>query len=188
MKILNNRYLVLITLISISFQLIGCSSTYLVTPSESPKTDFTYSEINDELSDKTVCIILSDSTEYYGNNFKIENDTAKWIDQKSTIIKTVHLKEVKTVVAKNHFFGALKGLGYGLVGGLMLPVIYFLLHPDEAGGGDHGGIKAGGAVILVGIIASVGGIGGCLVGTIHAQRYYYEFKHEQKDKKQERSK
>ncbi|MDI6804922.1 MAG: hypothetical protein QME58_13970 [Bacteroidota bacterium] len=182
MQIFNNRYLVFITLTSISFQLIGCSSTYLVTPSKTPKTDFTYSEINEELSGKAVSIILSDSTELYGNNFRIENDSAKWVDQKSNIINTVHLKEVKTLVAKNHFLGALKGLG-GVVGGLMLPGIYFLLNPDESGGGDHGGIKAVGAVMIVGIIASVGGIGGCLVGTIHAHRYYYEFKHEQKDKK-----
>ncbi len=186
MKIFNNRYLVFITLISISFQLIGCSSTYLVTPYESPKTDFIYSEINDELSGETVCIIVSDSTEYYGYNFRIENDTAKWIDQKSNIKNTVHIKDVKTVVAKNHFLGALKGLGYGMVGGLLLGIVF--INPFEAGGGHDGGIAAAGAALATLASASLGGIGGTLVGAIHAQRYYYKFKHEQKDKKQERSK
>ncbi len=136
----------------------GCSSSYSVSSTGMPDSEYSYRELNEELKGQRVKIELSDREEILATEVHISDDSVSWVSAGTGKESKSGIGQIKTIVNKNHLVGFLEGLGFGVVGGGGLGAL--IGNSLDDGGGDFGS----GFGAAVGLI--LGGGTGILVGSI----------------------
>ena len=150
--------------------LCGCSTTYtIVEPSDS--NPYAKPLFAKHIRDGKVQVCFLDDREADATMFQVGDDSCRWIDPNTGFPEAARTKDIRKVVTKNHFLGALEGLGIGLCGGISAGAL--LGRAIE--GPPRGDLSGLGTVVA----AVVGGVIGTVAGTVHGaasgHKYEYEF-------------
>ena len=149
--------------------LFGCSSSHYTIPVggvDSSEINFKFVKFG-KIRGDGLKIELTDGRTMVGNNLEINNDSAKWNDARSDTAFGIAANQIKTVSDNNHWSAALKGFGYGAIGGGAFG--YLLAGTDTTIKGDWSRLVG---VVVFGTFGGVlGGIGGLVVG--HKDEYNF---------------
>jgi len=138
------------------FLLTACSSTHFINNDET-----SFNEVNKKLEGRNVTLELITDEEISGYNVKVKSDSTTVEDGK------ISTNTIKEITYNNHGMGALKGLGYGLIGGASFGFLMgYITHSSQNGmlvpdSPAESGLMV--ATAFGGIVA----ITGLLVGAIH---------------------
>ncbi|MFN0158916.1 MAG: hypothetical protein ACKVRP_12700 [Bacteroidota bacterium] len=144
------------------FVLNGCGTSYMVTPLPG-KGDYSYDQLNYEFIEKHAVIDLKDGREISAKQIVVKADSLYWADRASSEHYAVAVNEVRRISRTNHLIGALKGLGFGVLGAA------FVLATNTSVGVDDSGF----GFVVVGTLVSPPL--GLIVGAIVGHPYEYSF-------------
>jgi len=146
-------YPLILTLILIFF---SCSATYYVKPEKS-----SYQELNEKLAEKKVKLEFTNGEKNYGDSIEVSTT--------STFVggKTYSTEDINKISITYHGKGALKGLGYGLIGGASFGFLMgYITHSSQTGMLVPDSPAESGLMVAT-VFGSIGAITGLLVGAIH---------------------
>jgi hypothetical protein len=148
--------------------LTGCTSSYIVSPLGG-ENFLSYQEFNDKARGETNSIQLSNGQQTEGRSIHVSNDSVLWLDKRTGRIFGATVDEIKTVVRRNHWFGALEGFGFGLfTGGASGALSSIGKHSSFLGDSDLWAYYA----LAYGV---VGGVLGGIAGGVIGDTYNYQF-------------
>ena len=153
-------------LFGLAIFLCGCSSSYLVSSTGMPDAQYSYREMNEELKGRDVKIEIKNLRYISAKEVKISDDSVSWVDQRTNQKFKASIRQLDKIVVKNHFLGALEGLGLGLVGGAGAGAAALSSTNFSGPPGWYVGLILGGPV---------GGGTGLIIGAIKGHSYNYEF-------------
>ena len=110
-------------LVGLAICLYGCSSSYTVSSVGKPNSEYSYQEMNQELNGRHVGIELEDGRWISAEEVMVSNDSLSWLDEGATEKSTIATRHVRKVAFKNRFLGALEGIGFCSVGGLLWGIV-----------------------------------------------------------------
>ncbi len=153
-------------LFGLAIFLCGCSSSYTVSSAGKPNSEYSYQEMNEELTGRDVNIELKDGRDISAKEVIISEDSVSWVDAHSDSMFSIITAEVKTVARKNPWVGGAKGFGIGFIPGAVLGFA-----AGSSLNRDFGG--SGAAPALAVVFGSATGVIGGLVGLIVGHKYEY---------------
>lgn len=147
----------------------GCSSSSSVR-STSVEGALSYGEMNNQLRERSANIEMIDGRDIFADNVTLSGDSVSWLDASTSETSKVSTRQIRRIVIKNHFIGALEGMGIGLLVGGSVGFILGSSGPEGGAWGRSGQIAMG--LIVVG---GTGVIVGLIPGLIIGHSYEYEF-------------
>lgn len=127
---------------------------------------YSYAEMNKKLEGSPATIQLTDGSEMTAENVSISGDSVYWGSTGGNGRTGMSSARVEKVTVKNHFVGALEGLGFGAaIGG----GTGYLVGSSAGNGGE---IPADAIGFVLG--GAVGTLVGFTTGVIVGHRYHYE--------------
>lgn len=106
-----------ITILIVLLVFHSCTSTYI--KSDSSEEALFYQKVNKNGEQFSAKIILLDGKEHYGDNLSITADSASWLSAETDEIILLRTSEIRTIIFKDHFKGAIGGITAGLIAGLI---------------------------------------------------------------------
>jgi len=148
--------------------LAGCTSSYIVSPLGG-ENSISYQEFNGKTRGETNSIQLVNGQQTEGRNVQVSSDSVLWLDERTGKTFGATVDEVKTVVRRGHWFGALEGFGFGLfTGGASGALLSIGKHSSFLGDSDLWAYYALG-------LGVPGGVLGAIIGGIIGDKYNYQF-------------
>lgn len=147
--------------------LCGCSSSYTVSSGSKPNSEYSYQEMNEELTGRHVTIELKDGREISAEEVTISKDSVSWLDASTAEKSKVVSRRLERIFFKNHFVGGLEGLG------IVTPVVF--VGSWALGGFSSEGIGGSDGWALPAALGLIGGGIGAITGGIIGHSYNYEF-------------
>lgn len=146
----------------------GCTSSYIVSPLGG-EDSISYQEFNGKVNGETNRIEFSNGQQMKVSNIKVISDSVLWLDERTGKTFGATVDEIKTVVRRNHWFGALKGFGFGLfTGGALGALSSIGKHSSFLGDSDLWAYYA----LAYGVIGGVlGGVTGGIIGDTYNYRF-----------------
>jgi len=159
-----------------ALMLTGCTSSYILSPL-GVEGSISYQEFNNKTSGETNRIELLNGQQAEGRNVQVIGDSVVWLDESTGKTSSVTIDKIKTVVRRNHSFGALEGFGFGLfIGGASGALSSIGKHSSFLGDSDLWAYYA----LAYGV---VGGVLGGTIGGIIGDTYNYRFVDKANNKK-----
>ena len=156
---------ILLLLLPIAFNALGCFSSDLVTPT-GKQSDLSYAQLNENIGDDEVIILFNDGQKVEAKAFYVTPDTVSWVETESQSRHSMPSNTLDHVVTIDHGLGALIGLGIGAT------TITGAVFASTRGVTGESGEFVGPAILVAGGGGAVlGGVVGALVGWRHS----YEF-------------
>lgn len=159
---MRKKYIVSVLILALIIQLCGCGTSYIVTPTQGGG-DYSYNDLASEFDGKEADIILKEGSEIHGSQIRVSVDSLYWTDPVSRKHYAVAVNKVQGISRTNHLIGALKGLGFGVLGSA------FVLVANTGTGIDDPGF----GFAILGTLASPPL--GLIVGAIVGHPYDYNF-------------
>ena len=162
---------ILLFILLIAMTLIGCTSSYLVSRLGG-KDGMSYQEFNDRVKGKTVRIELLNGRKIEGMNLQASKDSLQWFSESTDSTFGVTVDEIKRVVRKDNWLGALEGFGAGLVAGGAYG--FLSVTPENSNNGFFGSWQSV-RLIKTLVLGVLGAFTGGIIGMIVGYRYEYQF-------------
>ena len=154
-------------LLILAIRICGCSSSYTLSSRGKPNAEYSYGEMNEELTGRDVIIELKDGREMSSEVVTISDDSVSWLHANIAEKSKMATRQVKKIVIKNHLVGALEGVG--IVG----PAVF--VGSWSLGGFSSEGIGGSEGWALPAALGLIGGGVGLITGAIMGHSYEYEF-------------
>ena len=97
--------------------LCGCSSSYSVSSTGKPTSEYSYQEMNEELKGRHVKIQLRAGGEILAEEITISNDSVSWLDASGAEKPKVGTQQLKRITLTDHFAGGAEWFLLGAIGG-----------------------------------------------------------------------
>ncbi len=134
------------------------------------RNQLTYSELQDHLCDKSVCVILNDNQKISGTIGGISRDSVRLRSDVSKESVAVATRDVCCIEKTNHVGGGILGFFGGTLGGFLFGLLVGEVVMPR--GGDMRGL---GVFLIAMGGGGLGLVGGTLFGSIHGLVDRYEF-------------
>jgi hypothetical protein len=154
----------------LAFLACGCSTTHPVVE-PGIRNPYTEAQFSDRVLDEEVTVEFTNGEEADAVLFQMREDSCTWRDPGTDLSRVARTRDIRAVVKRDHFLGAMEGLwigglGTGIVAGLVAGVAAGRSHSDLEGLGE--------ALAFIGG-AVVGAVAGTWYGASTGHKEYYEF-------------
>ncbi len=147
--------------LAIFLALTGCTYTYTVT---------SHKQFNYEIKDASASVNLTDGTDYDAQAVVSQNDTLRFTDTDDNSRQRIPIQAISSVETNNHWTGALKGLIFGSIVGVIIGEALPVRYSGDSSDSDN-------LIAFWKIVAPTAlvGFGGTIYGAIHGDKVVYEF-------------
>ncbi|MBI2429927.1 MAG: hypothetical protein HYV29_14255 [Ignavibacteriales bacterium] len=147
---------------------VGCTSSYIVSPL-GRENSISYEEFNGKARGETNRIQMVNGQQTEGRNVQVSSDSVLWLDERTGKTFGARIDEVKMVIRRDNWFGALEGFGFGLFTGGASGAILSI--------GEHSSFLGDTylwAYYAIGL-GVPGGVLGAIIGGAIGDTYNYQF-------------
>ena len=151
---------------------IGCSSSYIVSSHPRDADVLTFSELNDEIKDKSATIVFQDSSTLECQSIFSRPDSTSWVNPITGARDAIPTQNIRELFLKSRGRGVFEGIGIGILSGA---AVGLLSAGIAVGIGNHSHDDPYlfiGSPIYGGVL---GLLTGTIVGVVNGHTYEYEF-------------